>query len=167
MQEGVRHCSVYFGEIETSDLSRDVPEARPSRSQQGKLQRCLRSAQDSGPAGWPSHKPPRGVCAPELPLKAHPTPHLHSLQGPGVHLPPPSPAAGPRGIWFSPPTLGPHCPSQACPFFAAAVRHQCSWYSANSTSHFWKCFSKQLISSQSEVTFSFSFQFFPFTKKKN
>lgn len=85
--------------------------------------------------------------------------------GPGCpHAPPPRSRAPWRLV--SPANSGAHWPRQACPFFAAPVRHRCLWHSANSTSHFWKCFLKQLISSQSKVTFSSNFQFFPFTEKE-
>lgn len=86
-QEEVGHCSIYFGEIETSDLRVDVPEDRHSPSRQGKIQRCLRSAQDSGLAGWPSDRTPRGVCAPGLHLSAR------SLLAACIR-------AGPRGVCF-------------------------------------------------------------------
>lgn len=121
-QEGVGHCSIYFCEIETSDLRMDVPEDRRSRRRQGKIQCCLRSAQDSGLAGWPLNKTPRGVCAPELHLQHAPC----SL---------PAHAQGPVAFGFP-----------ACPSPVLSVRCKLNF-------PLWQCFSKQLISSQTNVTF--------------
>lgn len=125
-RKGWAHCCIYFGVIETSDLSVNVHEDRHSPGQRGKVQCSLRSAWDSRRAGG-------------RPARCHVV--FCTTGTPGGHAPPHTrPAAEPRGLGLPGPARHPtSCSVPSLPTAPSSPTPSGN-YAGNPASHFWRCF---------------------------